>query len=566
MMNKQQSRNKAQSLLQPRQHGYDEYDSDASEKDATEIELEKLVFGDESGFREGIRSHKQYSSELVFEENDDSEGGTHVSEGEGVPGHDEGLEDVDDADLFFLDSGPPRTGEGALVISKAPGDGVIQTTVNAPVWEDSDDERMMVSLASNPRLRKLRLMESEDMVNGKEYTERLRRQYERLYPFPEWASHTKEPAKKRRKRDSGVVHSSADEEATSEDGMELDEEELSAQPLAKLLQDANSLTRNTGTSVVASTKLRPEVLDIQRTKDVGGSQPSAITSLSFHPRYPLLLSSGPASTLFLHEISPSIPSPNPLVTSVHIRSTPLVTTSFDCPSGNRIFLSGRRRYFHIWDLKSGSFEKVCRIYGQQEEQRSMERFKLSPCGRWMGLVGSSRKGGGVVNVLDAGTLQWVAQARVEGRGGVADFAWWGDGEGMCIASKGGEVGEWDIRQKAFVGQWNDEGAVGITVIALGAKSGREGLGGDRWIAVGSSSGIVNIYDRRAWGHGETGILGSPKPTKVFEQLITATSHLVFSPDGQLLAMSSRWKRDALRLGAITLHFPFTLRPYNQIKH
>jgi U3 small nucleolar RNA-associated protein 18 len=78
--------------------------------------------------------------------------------------------------LFFLDSGPPGTGEGALIISKAPGDGVIQTTVNAPVWEDSDDERMMVCLASNPRLRKLRLTESEDMVNGKEYTERLRRQ------------------------------------------------------------------------------------------------------------------------------------------------------------------------------------------------------------------------------------------------------------------------------------------------------------------------------------------------------------------------------------------------------
>jgi U3 small nucleolar RNA-associated protein 18 len=98
-MVKQQFRNKAQSLLQPRQYGYDGCDSDASEKDATEIELEKLVFGDESGFREGIRSHKQHSSELVFEENDDSEGGTHLSEGEGVPGHDEGLEGVDDADV-----------------------------------------------------------------------------------------------------------------------------------------------------------------------------------------------------------------------------------------------------------------------------------------------------------------------------------------------------------------------------------------------------------------------------------------------------------------------------------
>jgi U3 small nucleolar RNA-associated protein 18 len=196
----------------------------------------------------------------------------------------------------------------------------------------------------------------------------------------------------------------------------------------------------------------------------------------------------------------------------------------------------------------------------------MERFKLSPCGRWMGLVGSSRKGGGVINVLDAVTLQWVAQARIEGRGGVADFAWWADGEGMCIASKGGEIGEWDIRQKGFVGRWNDEGAVGTTVIALGAKSGRGGLGGDRWVAVGSSSGIVNIYDRKSWSPSEAGIPEKPKPTKVFEQLITATSHLVFSLDGQLLAMSSRWKRDALRLSTIALHLLVLFVPVYGIRH
>jgi len=67
-------------------------------------------------------------------------------------------------------------GKGSLSILKTSGDDAIQTIANAPVWEDSDDERMMVSLASNPRLRKLRITESEDLVNGKEYMERLRRQ------------------------------------------------------------------------------------------------------------------------------------------------------------------------------------------------------------------------------------------------------------------------------------------------------------------------------------------------------------------------------------------------------
>ena len=279
---------------------------------------------------------------------------------------------------------------------------------------------------------------------------------------------------------------------------------------------------------------------------------SAITSLSFHPKYPLLLSSGPASTLYLHHISPSTPSPNPRVTSLHVRSTNLSTTAFAPPNASRIFFSGRRRYFHIWDLQSGRVEKVSRIYGHQEEQKSMEKFKLSPCGRWMGIVGSARKGGGSINILDAKTLQWIAQARIESRGGVADFAWWSDGEGMCIAGKNGEVSEWSVQERCILARWTDEGAVGTTVIALGAKSGNHELGGDRWVSLGSSSGIVNIYDRKAWT-GKDGVPSTPKPTRVLDHLTTATSNLVFSPDGQLLALSSRWKRDALRLGTTLLN-------------
>lgn len=41
------------------------FDSDEPiEKDETEIELEKLVFGDESGFHEGLKSYKDASTDL----------------------------------------------------------------------------------------------------------------------------------------------------------------------------------------------------------------------------------------------------------------------------------------------------------------------------------------------------------------------------------------------------------------------------------------------------------------------------------------------------------------------
>ena len=271
-----------------------------------------------------------------------------------------------------------------------------------------------------------------------------------------------------------------------------------------------------------------------------------MASLAFHPIHPILLSSGPAATLYLHHISPHPPNPNPLVTSLHIRGVSITTSVFHPTAPARVIFSGRRRYFHAWDLASGKIDKISQIHGHQHEQRSMERFKLSPCGRWTGLVGSQRKGGGNVNVLDANTSQWVAEVRVEGKGGVADFEWWGDGEGLTLTSKGGEAVEWDGRSKRIVARWMDEGAVGTTVIATGGKGGGpKDLGGNRWIAIGSSSGIVNVYDRRGWSRDT--IPANPTPTKVFDQLTTPISHLLFSPQGQIMVMASHWKKDALRL-------------------
>ncbi|KXT02069.1 hypothetical protein AC578_6659 [Pseudocercospora eumusae] len=507
------------------------------EKDETEEELERLVFGDSAGFREGLKDVDQ-------EEGEEQEEDTTALEG------------LDDAQLFFTDTGDNTLALPPEIASDNESDDGTLRSKQPPAWEDSDDERTLVSLASVPRLRKLRRTEAEDVVTGEEYGRRLRKQFELLNPAPEWArTALHAPAKKKRR----TSEAPSDEEI-SENEMEIDQDLPSAAPLSQLLQDAESLVRQAGPGVGKKRKIRPEVIDIQRQKDIPGVQPSAITSLSFHPSLPLLLSSGPSSTLYLHQLaqSPPAPAPNPLLTSLHIRASQLTTTAFH-PTDSRIFLSARRRYFHIWNLSTGHVEKITRVYGQQHEQKSMEYFKLSPTGRYMALQGSSKKGGGIVNILDASTLQWVSQVRIESRGGIADFAWWRDGRGLTVAGKGGEITEWDAAEQKVVARWQDEGAVGTTTLALGGQHEvtRGPIGVDRWIAVGSSSGIVNIYDRRAWlGNNPKSASGcdvppQPKPTRTLDHITTPTSHLTFSHDGQILAMASKWKRDAMRL----VHLP-----------
>ncbi|EXJ91432.1 hypothetical protein A1O1_04544 [Capronia coronata CBS 617.96] len=534
---------------------------EALDKDEVELRLEKAVFGDDAGFLESLQPRRVQDDKALARHNEhdlddenDNDGG--YSEG--------GLSDVADEDLFFLDAG---TGQLPTAVSKELDDKLSAhiSSDKEPVWLDSDDDRMTVSLASNTRLRKLRDTLDDDIISGREYIQRLRRQYERLHPTPEWVAYAR---KRRRLASQDKESGDSDTDESMDDGEHL----TSAQPLAELLRSASSLTRSVpaGERSKGVRKLRPEVIDIQRCKDVAGSGPSAVDALQFHPHYPLLLSAGPSSTVTLYHVSPLPPNPNPVLTSMHIRGTPVHTAAFCRAPGEkplsideevqdqtRVFLSSRRRYFHVWSLATGVVTKVTRaLYGDaRNEQRTMESFKISPCGRYMGLIGSSKKGGGSINVLSTESMQWLCSCRIDSRGGVADFSWWRDGNGFAVVGKNGEVSEYDIEAKRVVHRWTDEGAVGTTVITLGGQSGQDGRDGSRWVAVGSSSGIVNIYDRRGWIAAEDAERASkderPRPARVFDQLTTPISHLEFSDDGQMLVMSSRWKKNALRL----VHLP-----------
>ena len=69
--------------------------SDPMEKDEVEEELERLVFGDEDGFKRGLKLQPQHGLESASEE--EEERGREIVEGDDSV--DEGLEGVDDADV-----------------------------------------------------------------------------------------------------------------------------------------------------------------------------------------------------------------------------------------------------------------------------------------------------------------------------------------------------------------------------------------------------------------------------------------------------------------------------------
>lgn len=514
------------------------------DKDSDEEELERMVLGNKAGFRENL-----------FKGNDWLMDG--ADEADGQDGDDAGeLEDVQDNDLFMFDAGTgagKTKGKDAKAASAGAAGGE-----DKPAWEDSDDERLAISLAGATRLRKLRTSEAEDVVNGTEYSRRLRQQFVRLNPTPGWAKASKgrESAREQKRRRRSSAGATSDDQSSDSDAS--DSSDVEAQPLQTFLRDANKLAG--GQQQQRQRRLRPEIIDIQRTPEIPDRHKAAVDSLSFHPTYPVLLSSSTASVLYLHHIAPEAhPTPNPQLTSVQVKRVDVRRAEFLYPEGDKIFFAGRRRYFHHWDLPSGLVQKTSQIQGVSAklEHRSMERFRLSPCGRYMAVAATPRKGGGSITILSTASMQWVASARLSSHNGIADFRWWSTGDGLTILGRDGQVGEYSVEARRFLGIWLDEGCVGAIVLGLGGHQGPAALGDDRWVAVGSSTGITNIYDRQnlldasSSTPDDVTIRERPTPTRTFEQLVTPITALAFSPDGQLMAFASQHSKDALRL----VHLP-----------
>lgn len=554
------------------------------EKDDTERQLEKILFGDQAGFLNALNDPAQDDDRAltrIRSANSDDDGSA-----------DEDLEDVADEDLFFLDGGAAGLPDDVMEdLQTEQEDGQQEDGGRKALWHDSDDERITVSLASHNRLRKLRDTEDDDVISGLEYIQRLRRQYERLHPTPDWVKY----ARKKRK----LSNEDTDSDSDSDVDISIDS---TVQSLSELLRTAGSLTRSEDDTITPTTtrtlKLRPETIDIERQKDIASTGPSSVDTIQFHPTYPLLLTAGPSSTVTLYHISPSSKTPNPILTSLHIKNTPLKTAAFALPptttttdSTNppptKIYLSSRRRYFHTYTLQSQSLTRIIpsqthnkptatntSLTKRSPKNRTLptcEDLILSPTSTHLAIIANTGPNGGTVHVLSTTTHQTLHQIRIDSPNGIATVIFYRDGTGLSIVGRNGEVSEYSLSEQRVVARWIDDGAVGTTTAAMGGEirhkknaslsstSEAIHLGTERYIAIGSTSGIVNIYDRTSiLSHFNPPATSTsttqtasyrPKPLKTFDHLTTPVSHLHFSPDkdGQLLIMASRWKKNALRL-------------------
>lgn len=370
-------------------------------------------------------------------------------------------------------------------------------------WVDEDDETVSVDISAEPRLKKLRHTEEERSIGGLTYQSRLRTQFQKLSGQPDWAK--PQPSKKKKKHDD-----SSDSSSDEDDG---------------------HLLRRAGRVVDTSRQqhLTQGFLDIKRMKDPNQTcRPNAvIQSLEFHPSSNVMLTAGYHKTVDLFQIDGHS---NPKLHGIYIEHFPITMAHFT-KDGTEVVMTGHhKKAFHVFNIPSGKVTKVPGIRGRSE--KFYTNFKISPDNKFLAFLGND----GYIILLSGKTKQWIADLKMNGT--VSDIDFTADSKYMLSFGSDGEVYIWDLANRSCVHKFVDEGCISGSAIAVSPNS--------EYIACGCGSGVVNVYDGSCLHTAQ-----HPTLLKSLMHLTTGADQTQFNPTSEILAISSKRKKAALRL----VHLP-----------
>uniref|UniRef100_A0A069DUX3 U3 small nucleolar RNA-associated protein 18 homolog n=1 Tax=Panstrongylus megistus TaxID=65343 RepID=A0A069DUX3_9HEMI len=357
-----------------------------------------------------------------------------------------------------------------------------------PAWVDEDD---MQSFTGDDDIQ---VRGGQEIHSTVEYGKFLRRKFQSTYGEPSWA-----------KLDKAV-----DEH--------LDEEDL-------------ELLRTCGNMLSKSSYLPKTCLNIKRLLSLNNetrNEGPIIKAIQFHPTSTVALVAGGSGSASIIQVDGKT---NPKLASVHFDRFPVRCARFSA-DGSEFIVGSHHSYFHVYDMMQGNSLTIHTHHSIG--QTTMKKFEVSPDGKLIAVAGRF----GQIHLLTAKSKEWIGNLSMNGNVEAITF----DPDGSCLYSHGelGEVHIWDVNRRCLAGRFMDDGCLVGTSITISPCSS--------YLATGSSSGVVNIYDRRAL---VTRAERSPIPLKTVMNLVTSVKQATFNHSSQLLAIASDEKENALKI----VHLP-----------
>lgn len=394
------------------------------------------------------------------------------------------------------------------------------STATEAAWNDEDDNEIEIDLSSTDRLRKLIKVDTNDKISGNEFSTLLQDRFQTREL--EWAKVGNE--------DSEISNTS------------------------ELLREAGTMVEEVGSKSRKDT-LSAGKIDMKRMVDANAAEPSAeeISTLHFHASGNLLLVGGKDKSLRFFSIDGE---KNEKQLSVRFNDMAISNAKFVGLS-SEVVVAGRKPYFYSYDTSVGAVTKIPGLMGKT--LKSYEHMVVSAEGSKIAFAGTS----GFVHICCGRRKTWISDVKMNC--GVRSMAFVDE---MTLATSGvdADVYLWDLRKTGrCLHRFSHEDGMCSSALAAGP--------GSPFLAVGSESGVVSLFQAQIGGSGGGGSAEGPPPApammKSILNLTTKIDSLSFHPSSQFFAMASSEKVDQLRLvhaasGSVFTNWPTERTPLRKV--
>ena len=372
-------------------------------------------------------------------------------------------------------------------------------------WKDEDDENLEINLNSRNKLKKLKKDKTESIIKGNEYQERIREQYNLMH---------NEKEKNLFKWAEGIED---DNSNSNNINGELD-----------LILKTNKSIMNDSKILSSSNILKINQLP-QITKLPNYKHNSIITSLNFHPyKNNIIVSTGLDKTMKIFQIEKENDNKSTLLKTINTIDMPIFSSNFI--TNDELIITGRRKHYFIYNIQ---LNKLNRFEGHFATS-SNEISSLEKC--FVGFNSKTYAFGdskGNAFIYDINTKRFKYDLKINSSINAICF----DEINIYLVGDQSEIFIFDIRKyRNCVNKINDNGNIFTNCMDISFDY--------NFLATGSKNGYVNVYkvdDLKNSSSDEV------EPIKVIDNLTTSCDYVKFNKSSNILGMSSKWKKNAIRL-------------------
>ncbi|XP_059488515.1 U3 small nucleolar RNA-associated protein 18 homolog [Neocloeon triangulifer] len=369
----------------------------------------------------------------------------------------------------------------------------------AAAWEDDEDLHLTVDqVVSDVRIdhvvRKTALPES---ATSDRYSKMLEEKFKAVVGTPKWA----------------VLQEQTDDNDFA----------------AKVLRNSTKLFGSSGT--LATTTLNYTKLADMNEKGI--LRQTVITAIDFNPMAQMSAVANRSGNVSFYQVDGD---KNSLLHKAAFKNYPISAAKFSTDGRELLIGSEHKTSMQCFDLNTNKATDIpAPLKGP--EISSTELFCLSGNGEYVALAGKD----GTIAILTSSTKELIHTVKMGSKCNALNFST--DSSKLFSYGTDGKVYVWDVKQRKCLHRFVDEGCLGGLTMSLSA--------GDQYLALGSTSGVVNIYEKDSFFPKGSELSMYPQPAKAIMNLTTAADFVHFNPSAQILAIASKLQHKALKL----MHLP-----------